>query len=98
MNPLFQVNSLVKYFLVFCLTASSFFKINFAQQVTHDFESVKYNNSGTTCDNPICHVEELQEGFEKVRFNQWEMLAHEVDGEWGIVVSVEDGRFYHFSR
>ena len=48
MSPLLQVNSLVRFFVIFCLSITSFLKVSCAQQVAHDFEIVKYNNPGTT--------------------------------------------------
>ncbi|MEN2284388.1 VCBS repeat-containing protein [Algoriphagus sp. SE2] len=73
-------------------------------QVSHIAEGVKvmipgaelldFKNSLSSQEETLYNSEELKEGFEKVRFNQWKMVDYEGDGDLDVVVGIDDWADY----
>lgn len=73
-------------------------------QVSHIQEGVKvtipgaelldFKTSLASNEKTLYDAEELKQGFEKVRFNQWKMVDYEGDGDLDVVVGIDDWADY----
>lgn len=73
-------------------------------QISHIAEGVKVNVPGAelvdfrtklgSSERALFDSEEMKQGFEKVRFNQWKMVDYEGDGDLDVVVGIDDWSDY----
>ena len=73
-------------------------------QISHIDEGMRVNIPGVELvdfktklasnEKVLFDAEELKQGFEKVRFNQWKMVDYEGDGDLDVVVGIDDWADY----